>query len=255
MNVYDLLNICYDIAPLDSVWSDDNVGLLIDREGDVGRVLVALDVSLEIIKEAAAIGAQVIISHHPVIFSPLKSITYSSPYGRRVMALIKNNIACICLHTNYDGAEGGINDELARLLGLTDVRVLVNSDGKYGRYGLLYAPQSLRAFAERVKHILKGTSVRAYDSGRPAHNVCVGSGRSGKIMDLAIKAGCDTLVTGDVSHDLLCEARDMGMNIIDAGHFATEDIMCDMLINELKKRNSELDILKAANNIRPYTEV
>gem|GEM_PF-47239 len=255
MTINELLTVCNEIAPPDCVWSGDNVGLLVDREGGVDRVLVALDVTLAVIGEAKELGAQVIISHHPVIFEPLKSVTYANATGRRVMALIKNNIACICMHTNYDGAQNGINDRLARLAGIVNPEILVNQDGKYGRFGLLEAPAELMEYAAGIKLALGGAAVRAHDAGRPVHKVCVGSGSSGGILSHAIGAGCDTFITGDVRHDVFCEARDMGINLIDAGHFATEDIMCELLIGELSVRAPRLKAVKALNSLKPYSEV
>jgi dinuclear metal center YbgI/SA1388 family protein len=256
MTLNGLLSICHEIAPLDCVWSGDNVGLLVDREGgDISRVLVALDVSMAVISEAASIGAQVIISHHPVIFAPVKSVTYGDYTGKRVIELIKNNIACICMHTNYDGAANGINDELARIAGIVNPETLINQDGEYGRYGLIEAPMELKPYAEKIKLALNGAAVRAYDAGKPVHKVCVGSGGSGGIMPYVLEAECDTFITGDVRHPVFCEARDMGLNLIDAGHFATEDIMCDLLINELSKRAPKLEVTKAANSVKPYYEV
>lgn len=255
MKTKELLEICHQIAPLDCVWNADNVGLLVDREGGVERVLVTLDVNLDVIDEAKTLGAHVIISHHPVIFEPMKSVTFDDATGRRVMALIKSNIACIAMHTNYDGAKNGINDELARLAGITNIETLINTNSEYGRFGFLQSPTEFSSYAETIKRTLNAEGVRAHDSGRPAHKVCVGSGGSGKLLPLAMAAGCDTFVTGDVRHDVFCDARDMGMNLIDAGHFATEDLMCDLLVKELSKRAPELKVTKAANSQRPFFEV
>lgn len=255
MDTQKLLEICHQIAPLDCVWSADNVGLLIDRDGGVERVLVALDVSLDVIDEAKNIGAHMIISHHPVIFEPLKSVTFDDSTGRRVISLIKNNIACIAMHTNYDGAKNGINDELARLAGITNIETLINTDSEYGRFGYLQNPIEFSSYAKTIKDTLNAEGVRAHDAGRPVHKVCVGSGGSGKLLPLAIAAGCDTFITGDVRHDIFCDARDMGINLIDAGHFATEDIMCDLLVKELSKCAPELKVTKAAISLRPFFEV
>jgi dinuclear metal center YbgI/SA1388 family protein len=255
MNAKELLKICHEIAPLDCVWSGDNVGLLVDNIGGIDLALVTLDVSMDVINEAATMGAQVIISHHPVIFAPLRSVTYGTHTGKRVIQLIKNNIACICMHTNYDGAMNGINDELARIAGITASETLINQDGEYGRYGLIEAPMELSVYAGNIKRALNGEAVRAYDAGKPVHKVCVGSGGSGGIFHRVIEAGCDTFITGDIRHPLFCEARDIGLNLIDAGHFATEDIMCDLLIKELSKRVPSLKVIKAANSVKPYYEV
>jgi len=255
MNINELLNICYEIAPLDCVWSRDNVGLLVDREGEINLALVTLDISMDVINEAKELGAQVIISHHPVIFEPLKNVIYSTHTGRRVIELIKNNIACICLHTNYDGAVNGIADELARLAGIAEPKMLINHDGDYGRYGTLETPMELKSYAGKIKRTLNGAAVKAYDAGKPVHKVCVGPGGSAGILPYVLEAGCDTFVVGEAKHNVFCEARDMGLNLIDAGHFATEDIMCGLLIKELSVHAPKLKVIKAANSLMPYYEV
>ena len=256
MKISNLLRIIEEIAPMDTVWEKDNVGLLVgspDRQ--VKRAMVTLDVSLDVIEEARVWGAEVILAHHPLMnfhFGGINAVTDTTAPGRRVMALLHCDIAAICLHTNYDGAKGGINDELMRLLGLRDTRILVNENGDYGRYGTLGENTPVAEFARLVRRALNIPSLRYHDAGVPAYKVCAGSGASGKLLGRAMAAGCDTFVTGDVDHHVFCDARDMGINVIDATHFATEDIMCDLLIKQLSGRAAGLEFKKAEASRAPY---
>ena len=253
MKISELLNIIEQIAPADTVWDKDNIGLLVGHhDRQVTSALAALDVSLDVINEANERGAQVILAHHPLIFGGVGTVTDETATGRRVMALLRYDIAAICLHTNYDGAEGGLNDELARLIGLRDVRVLVNQNGEYGRCGELAESMTASGYARFVKETLNVSALRYHDAGRPVNKVSVGSGGSGKLFERAVAAGCDTFVTGDVGHNIFCDARDVGINVIDATHFATEDIMCDLLIRQLASRAPELTVTKARASRAPY---
>lgn len=233
----------------------DNAGFLVGRgERTVDRVLVALDITPAVIDEAAAKGCQLIVAHHPVIWGKLGQVTDETTTGRKVLALIEQNIAAICAHTNLDAAEGGVNSELARRVGLEEP-VPLEVDGEddqgrpygIGRVGLLSGgPMAVADFAAHVKQALDLEGVRVLDAGVPVSKVAVGGGACGSMLPLVKAQGCDTFVTADLKHDLYLEAADLGINLLDAGHYATETVVCPVLKTWLEEAFPGLSVEIAA---------
>lgn len=238
--IYDYLN---TKAPFDSQLGFDNSGFLVGRaDREVSRVLVALDITEGVINEAIENGADLIVSHHPVIWDGAKSVTDTTILGRKLLALIENRIAAICAHTNLDAAAGGVNDLLAAKLGLVETKLLktygIYEDATpYGieQVGIFSGgPVSLECFAQHVKKALGSNGVRYVDAGRPVKFVAVGGGScSGSLKDV-YAAGCDTFVTADIKYDTFLDAAALGMNLIDAGHYPTENLVCPQLAAWLK---------------------
>lgn len=241
------------IAPFDTQMDFDNAGLLVGRaDAAVDKVLVALDITQEVIREAVELGAQLIVAHHPVIFHPLKSVTDGDTTGEKVLLLAENHIAAICAHTNLDAAQGGVNDLLARQLGLAHLEQLhqdgVDAQGRaygIGRVGLLdtTVPPDVAAFAQKVKQALNASGVRYADAGKPVCRVAVGGGSCGSMLGDTVAAGCDTFVTADVKYDVFLEAKELGINLLDAGHFATENVVVEPLAHKLRAAFPEVDVL------------
>jgi dinuclear metal center YbgI/SA1388 family protein len=238
-------------APFASQMSFDNAGFLVGRgDRQVTRVLVALDITEQVAQEAAQVGAQLIVSHHPVIWEGAKSVTDGTILGRKLLALVENGLAAICAHTNLDAARGGVNDALAAALGLTDTALLKT----YGTYldGTAYGiertgsltggPLSLVEFAAQVKEKLGSNGVRYVDAGRPVQKVAVGGGSCSSSMGDVLAAGCDTFVTADVKYDGFLDAKAMGLNLIDAGHYPTENVVCPVLVSWLREGFPEVEI-------------
>ena len=226
------------LAPFSLQMDFDNAGFLVGR-GDrtVDKVLVSLDITEEVVAEAAQLGCQLIVSHHPVIFFPAKSVTDATPDGRILLSLVEHNIAAVCAHTNLDAVCGGVNDALARKLGLTNIEQLkqdgVDSSGRpygIGRVGNtagvpMYAP----AFAAFVKEALGANGVRFVDARRPVRRVAVGGGACADMLKDALALGCDTFVTADVKYNGFLDAKALGVNLIDAGHYPTEQVVVPVL--------------------------
>lgn len=249
--IYDAL---FAFAPETMKMGDwDNVGLLCGRfDREVETVLVALDPLPDVIAEAQECGAQCIVTHHPLFFQPPRAINEHTLAGRSILTLIEQGISAINLHTNLDCAPGGVNDVLAARLELEAVRVL-NPTGQSasGRpYGLLRigetAPTDVRTFAEFVRERLGCTGLRFADAGKTVRLVAVGGGGCGGELEAVIAAGCDTFVTADLKYHQLEEARWNGLNLIDAGHFETEDPVCGVLTGLLRERFPDLRVLKSA---------
>ncbi len=250
--IYDLLD---RKAPFRYQAGFDNAGFLVGR-GDqaVTKVLVALDITPEVIGEAAEKGCQLIVAHHPVIWGQIGQVTDETSTGRKLLALVESHLAAICAHTNLDAAEGGVNSELARLVGLEDP-VPLEVDGEdengaaygIGRVGLLSGgPLPLEDFARRVKQALALEGVRVLDAGVPVRRVAVGGGACGSMLPLVKAQGCDTFLTADLKHDLYLEARDLGVNLLDAGHYATETVVCPVVKAWLEAAFPGLDVEIAA---------
>ena len=243
------------LAPFHIQMSFDNAGFLVGRgEAEVSRLLVSLDITEEVIGEANELGCQLIVAHHPIIFHPARSVTDADPVGRCVLALAENRIAAICAHTNLDAVSGGVNDALAQCLGLTGIEQLhqdgVDPQGRpygIGRVGNLpfSAPMDAKTFAAFVRDRLDARGLRLEDAGRPVFRVAVGGGACGDLLEDAARLGCDTFVTADVKYNVFLDARSMGINLIDAGHFSTENVVCPVLADWLKNGFPQLEVLRS----------
>ncbi|MBO5340175.1 MAG: Nif3-like dinuclear metal center hexameric protein [Oscillospiraceae bacterium] len=253
--VKDIYNYLDVLAPFSTQESFDNAGLLVGRKSaEVNTVLVALDITQEVIREAVEIGAQLIVAHHPIIFDPVRSVTGETITGELVLQLAEAGIAAICAHTNLDAAQGGVNDLLARTLGLEQIGQLcqsgVDEQGRaygIGRTGTRKGCDNVSAeeFAAAVKTALGAACVRYVDGGKPVARVAVGGGACGSMLHDAVRAGCDTFVTADVKYNVFLEAKELGINLLDAGHFPTEDVVCQPLADLLSARFPELTVRKS----------
>lgn len=243
-NIYDFLQ---SKAPFELQMSFDNAGFLVGR-GDkaVSRVLVALDITEEVVSEAIDAGAQLIVAHHPVIWGGAKSVTDQTETGRILLTMIEHGISAICAHTNLDAVTGGVNDALARKLGLSDIQQLhqdgIDPNGEpygIGRVGCV-PEQSLDEFAMSVKALLGANGIRMVDGGKPVRKVAVGGGACSDMIGDAIAKGCDTFVTSDVKYNGFLDAKALQINLIDAGHYPTENVICPVLKEWLKEAFPQL---------------
>ena len=233
--VRDIEQYLYAWAPRELAESWDNVGLLVgDPEAEVRRVLVALDVTPQVVAEAIEKDCQLIAAHHPVMncaWHQVQTVRTDDRQGRVLTELIRHGIAAICMHTNLDAAAGGVNEVLAQKLGLSDLKML--TEEKIGRIGTLKCEIPLVEFTRFVIESLGCNGLRYTDCGKPVHRVAVGGGACGDYIPQAIAAGCDTFVTSDLRyHDFLDTTA---LNLIDAGHFPTEDVICVPLADYLQK--------------------
>ena len=252
--VKDILTFVEQLAPSYMKMDWDNTGLLCgDPDCPVHKVLIALDPFENVCYEAYDIGADLIVTHHPLIFQAPKSITTQTSIGRSIMFLCEKGISAINAHTNLDCAPGGVNDVLAQKLQLDDISVLnpsgQNVDGEpWGLLRMGTFDAELPIFLAHVKHTL-GTPMLRYVSGRkPVHKVAVGGGAcAGALMD-AYTAGCDTFVTADVKYNQFWDAKDLGMNLIDAGHFYTENPVCAALAEKLRAAFPDLVVEISKNH-------
>lgn len=238
--VNDILAYLSGKAPLDLALSFDNVGLLVGRRDRVvSRILTALDITDEVIQEAIHLKADLIVSHHPLFFE-LKTVTDQSWAAERALTLAENSIAAICMHTNLDAASGGVNDALLHALGAEGDQAL--EDSGIGRIGQLPAPVQLEDFLNRVKTALNGNGLRYHNAGKVVHKIAVCGGSGGINIALANQAGCDTYVTADIKYDQFLEAKHLGLNLIDADHFCTENVVVPVLHGWLTNAFPAVDV-------------
>lgn len=249
----------FGLAPGERTMDWDNVGHLVgDPAQEVRRCMVALDITHAVAEEAIAAGCQLIVSHHPIMnckWSQVQTVRDDTFQGSLLTRLLRANVSAICMHTNLDIAEGGVNDVLAQLLGIQNPEGFTGEG--VGRCGWREKSMALPEFVRFVSRALGCNGVRYADAGKPVHRVAVGGGACGEFEDAAIAAGCDTFVTADLSYHQFVDARVKGINLVDAGHFPTEDPVCGKLIAFLSERFPGLSIQKSASHkeaIQYYVE-
>lgn len=245
------------LAPESMQESWDHVGLLCGRaNAPVTRILVALDPFRAACEEAKALGAQLLVTHHPAIWE-LSAVNDGTAQGRNLLFLIENGIAALNAHTNLDKAPGGVNDCLAAALGLADVQVVdpEGTDGQGRPYGLLrcgkVCAQSPAAFAQFVKAALSCPGLRYADGGREIRTVFVGGGACAGELARAAELGCDAFVTADVKYNAFADAVELGVTLIDAGHFETENPVCTYLAESLRTQFPEIEVFVSKTNTDP----
>lgn len=249
--VSEVLQYLGTIAPPFMQESWDNCGLLCGRrDKEVKKILVALDPFRNVVEAAITGNVDLLVTHHPLIFGDgLKAVNDCTETGRNVMALIAHDIAAINAHTNWDQAPGGVNDCLAAQLGLSQVQVIrPQGVDEHGReWGLLrrgkVPRQTLPEFLSLVKKALDCDGLRYVSSGQDVHHVAVGGGSCGSELQDAFQAGCDTFVTADVKYNQFRDALDLGVNLIDAGHFHTENPSMVVLADLLRKAFPDTEVI------------
>jgi dinuclear metal center YbgI/SA1388 family protein len=249
ITVNDIEKALFELAPKDLAMDKDYVGLQAgERNKPVKHVLLSLDVTQKVISEAVLINADLIVSHHGLWdVRP----TDDTDAGAAMLALCRSGAASVAMHTNIDAAQGGINDILTGKLGLTDVSVF---DKKYGigRIGRLPGGMIVRKFAEVCKNELKTCVVRFHDAGKPVQIVAVSCGGGSMLLEDAIAAGCDTFFTGDMKyHDFLI-AQNRGINLVECGHFATENVIIPAMAEFLQRRFRDITITQSRESKEPY---
>lgn len=248
MTVQTILDYLWTLAPEKCKMPWDNVGHLLGRRNaSVTRVLVALDATAAVVEEAAALGCELVVTHHPVIFHAQKHVNDVDPMTETALNFLERGIAVISMHTNLDCAAGGVNDVLAERLCINRIEIL--DDGETA--GLIrmgdVAPTDLRTFAAFVKERLSCPGLRYADGGKRVRRVAVGGGACGDYLERVAEAGCDTFVTADLGYHRFCDAATLGLNLIDAGHFETETPICAVLRDRLAARFPELEVRLSAH--------
>lgn len=245
-------------------WAEewDNTGLQVgDRSAEVSKVMVALDPTSEVIHETAGAGAQLLITHHPLIFEPLSRLDASRPVDRDVALALSLGVAIIACHTNADVASPGVSDALAEALGVTVRGPLVpralpgaSREVGLGRMGEIGRPARVGDILELCRDRLAAhpRSIGERDAEVKRIAVCGGSGAS--LIPDAIMAGADLFVTGDVKHHQALAATASSLLVIDAGHYATERPFVPSLAERLRQVEPSADILVSETRTDPFKE-
>lgn len=231
MTVQELYEIMNTRIPesLSEPWDNDGIMCSPDLSCEVGRVIITLDVTDEIVDYAISKNIDLIVSHHPLIFHPINRVTEQNYVSRKLVKLITNGISVFSFHTRLDKAVGGVNDILARTVGLADV--VSFGEGGLGRIGILSEECDLDVFADRVKNKLSSDCVKIADAYNPVKRVAVVGGEGKDFVEAAIASGADTFLSGRVGYHMMQDASDMGINLIEAGHYFTEFPVTDYLAN------------------------
>lgn len=220
------------IAPRELAMEFDNPGLLVEPDHqEIRRVLVALDCTKAVAEEAAALGVDLVLTHHPLFFHAVKRMSYDDPETAAACVLLRNGIGLFAAHTNLDAALGGVNDTLCELLG---VRNTTPIDEGVGRVGSLSEEETLGGFARRVEELL---GARVSVAGNPAaavRRVAVLGGSGASAIRPAMEECADVLLTGEVKHSDAIDANTLGLGLIVAGHYETERVVLEPLIRRLQ---------------------
>ena len=223
---------------LSEEWDNDGLMCSSDTSADVRRALVSLDVTEEIVDYAIENGFDLIVSHHPLIFKPISSLTEDSNVARKVIKLISNNISVFSFHTRADKVVGGVNDQLCDLIGLFDTRPV--GEGDIGRIGRIDEECSLEDFVYRLKDQLGLQGVLVSDGYNRVNTIAVLGGDGKDYVKAALDAGADTYISGRISYNIMEEAAEMGINLIEAGHYFTEFPVTSFFSNILNRLDSQM---------------
>lgn len=251
MKCFEIMEKLESLSPRHFAESWDNVGLLVgSAEKEVTSCMLALDATDTVIDQAILMEADLLITHHPMIFKPLKRIVSDDFTGKRVIKLIQNDISYFAMHTNFDVM--GMADEAAEKLGLIGSSVLeitfedeISKEG-IGRIGSLLGEMNLEECAQLVKEAFDLDQVRVFgDSVNVIRKAAIVPGSGSDYVDQAIAAGADVLITGDISHHNGLDAVEKGISVIDAGHYGLEKIFIPYMRSFLSRELPELQVFEA----------
>lgn len=251
MKLEKIIDFMEEIAPREGAVEYDNVGLLVGRrDKEVTKVVTALDCTLSVVKEAAEKGAELIVCHHPVMFSGVKDITDLTREGEMLLCAIENNIAIFAAHTNLDFAEGGLNDYFVEKLGYVSCGSIIENEGR-----LFDCEITGKDLCNKIKNTFDIPVLRVnVDMEREILKcaVCTGSGKS-LVKEAADKA--DVYITGDMGHHDILLLGDMDCGYIEISHYDSEKIVMELLCEKLSKKFPEIEVLISKENKNPLTIV
>ncbi len=248
MTCREIITLLQEQSPEEFACDWDNVGLLVgDYDQEINKIYIALDATEETILEAAEEHADLLLTHHPMIFKGLKKVNTHDLIGRRVVKLIQNNISCYAMHTNFDVK--GMASLAAERMMLSDCEVLdvtclhKESAEGIGRVGLLPDQMTLEDCVSCVKRVFAVDTVKVFGNLKKTVRkaaICPGSGKS--VISHAIRAGAEVLITGDIDHHEGIDASDQGLAIIDAGHYGVEKMFIPYMVQYLRDRTAGIEI-------------
>lgn len=260
--VKDIIKIMEQFAPKMLKEDFDNVGLMVgDKEKKVEKILLALDCTLDVIEEAKDKKIDLIITHHPLIFRRPNSITTDTLIGKKIIELIRNDISVYSSHTNLDSAEKGLNETIVNILGYESKELLEvnkrarNSNEGLGRIIRLEDSIQLEDLMKTIKEKLNIKSLKVVRGCEKVKNIAVINGSGSDFFEKAYQKGADCIITGDTTYHYASDYKEMGVSIIDTGHFSSEWIVFIEVINKLKDKLQDIEILISTKSEDPYTFV
>lgn len=255
--VNDVMKAMEQIAPVSLKEDFDNVGLMVgDRNSEVKKVLFALDCTLAVIEEAKKEQADMIITHHPLIFRKPSSITTDTLQGKKILELIQNHISLYSSHTNLDSVAGGINERIGQMLGFDHSEILdrnhIDASAGIGRIMTPKKPIPVTDFIQKVKEVLDLTHMRAVIAGEEIHKLAIINGSGQDYIAKAVALGADCILTGDTTYHFASDYKEMGITILDAGHFSTEHLVFFDVMKKLEKQFSDVTFVFSSVEEDPY---
>lgn len=252
------MTFCKDIAeyieklcPVSLACDWDNVGLLVgDKEKEISRVLICLDNDEKVTAEAETLGADMIISHHPIMFSPINRLTEADPQQRMLRKMCALGICHYAAHTNMDCAVGGLNDYLAEKLGFTKTQIVEKTTDNAGFGRMAECNFTLGEMISLCKEKL-GLETVSYvgELDKLIKKVVINSGSGSSILPMCIEGGVDLLITGDLKYNVAREAYENNVAVIDAGHYGTEIIFTELMKEYLEKEFSDIEFIISKANV------
>lgn len=247
LKVKDYVRFIESKAPIIYKEDYDNVGLMVGNEDyEIKGILYSMDTTLEVIKEAKDKGANLIVSHHPLLFNKPSSITNKSVKGKKIIDLIKNDISVYAAHTNLDSVKDGMNDTIVKMFGFEDFDIMdqceFDNDSGIGRIVFLGRKITLKDFIEKTAEVLKTKNIRySGDLNKKIRRVAIINGSGESYFDLAIEEDADCILTGDTTYHAVQEMEEMGISVVDPGHFNTEKLVYYNIMEKYSKEFCELN--------------
>lgn len=258
IKVNNIIEEMESIAPTYLKEDFDNVGLMVgDRDKEVKKVLLALDCTLKVIEEAKNENIDLIITHHPLIFRKPSSITTDTLQGKKIIELIKNNISLYSSHTNLDSVENGLNHKIVSILGFNDSTILEKNkrddNAGLGRLVSLDEEISLEELVSKIKGALNISNLRVVKGNNKVSKIAVINGSGQDFISKAVALGADCIITGDTTYHFASDYKEMGISILDVGHFASEQIIFFNVMERLKEKFKDIEIVTSKVEEDPFS--
>ena len=258
MRAEKLADVIEAVSPLELQEPWDNSGYQIKISGNnITKVLVAMEITDKVIEEAEENCVEAIVTHHPLIFGTLKCIDDKYITGNYIAELLKRRISVYSSHTPFDKCRGGNNDYLAGLLHLCDVKVMETDKSGFCREGFIDGQCSVREYIYQISDWMNiPVSQMSFtgDPDFPVNKVGLCSGAGSDFMDAALEAGCDLFITGDVKYHGARHADELGINVLDIGHFGSEKCFTANMAHYLRK-TTDLKVIESKVDLDPFRRI
>ncbi|MEN8077122.1 Nif3-like dinuclear metal center hexameric protein [Clostridioides difficile] len=255
--VNDVIKEMEKIAPTYLKEDFDNVGLMVgDKSKEVKKVLLALDCTLNVIEEAKIENADLIITHHPLIFRRPSNITTDTLQGKKIIELIKNDISLYSSHTNLDSVENGLNSTIVSLLGFEEGAILEankkEQSAGIGRLVSLNEGISLEQLVDKVKKALSINHLRVVNGNDKITKIAIVNGSGQDFIGKAVSLGADCIITGDTTYHFASDYKELGISILDVGHFASEQLVFFNVMKKLEEKFRDIEFITSKVEEDPF---